>query len=180
MKTATVSIKGMSPILLHNPVTMAGKPVAGKKRIPTPEEEAASSRYLMPGTETLAFPIINIVQSIVNASSGIKIGKQSIVPFIAGCVVPAEEFASFKTQEYVIDTRRAVVQRQGVMRSRARLNSWNLTFDLQLDSDNMPDGVIESLGSIITEAGRRIGIGDYRPQKKGPFGRFELVSLKIK
>lgn len=31
---------------------------------------------------------------------------------------------------------------------------------------------------MISDAGRRAGIGDFRPSKGGPFGRFQLIEWK--
>jgi hypothetical protein len=28
---------------------------------------------------------------------------------------------------------------------------------------------------LVDDAGQRIGLGDYRPARKGPFGRFKVV-----
>lgn len=179
MKTVEIKIQGTSPILLHSPAGMVRQSV-GKKRIPTPEEEAATSRYLMPDGETLAFPTYNFVQSLLKATSGMKIGKKSVVPYFAGCVTPAEELASFGTKEYKIDTRRAIVQRQGILRSRAKVTDWTLTFKLMVDIDNFPDGfAVKDLEGIVEEAGLRVGIGDFRPACRGSFGRFQLASLKV-
>jgi hypothetical protein len=180
MKTAVVTIEGTSPILLHSPSGMQGRAKAGKKVIPTPEEEAAKARYLIPGTQMLAFPTYNFTQSILIAGRSVKVGKKYIGAYLAGCVTPAEEFASFETEKYEIDIRRAVIQRQGVMRARPRLNNWALTFKLNLDVENFLDGfTAEDLQPIIEEAGSRVGIGDFRPAKGGPFGRFKLISFNL-
>jgi hypothetical protein len=34
--------------------------------------------------------------------------------------------------------------------------------------------------AVLAEAGRTIGIGDFRLEKKGAFGGFEVVEIKIK
>ena len=31
-------------------------------------------------------------------------------------------------------------------------------------------------GQLVDDAGQKIGLGDYRPARKGPFGRFSVVS----
>jgi hypothetical protein len=31
------------------------------------------------------------------------------------------------------------------------------------------------LVKILADAGMRVGVGDYRPQKGGPFGRFQII-----
>jgi hypothetical protein len=39
--------------------------------------------------------------------------------------------------------------------------------------------------AVVDDAGKKIGLGDYRPQRKGPFGRFvvrkwEIVKIALK
>jgi len=181
MTVVTATIEGTTPILLNSPYNMGGRATVGKKVIPTPEVEAAGKRYLLPGTNMLAFPVLNIKASMLYASGGLKVGKKMIKPYVAGCVTPAEEFASFGTEKYLIDTRRVVVQRQGVMRSRPRLDKWKLTFDFEVDDVNLPDGFeAADLKGILEEAGTRIGIGDFRPTKGAYFGRFKVTAFKVK
>jgi hypothetical protein len=36
----------------------------------------------------------------------------------------------------------------------------------------------ELFRDIVDSAGRRIGLGDFRPDRKGPFGKFVVVSWK--
>jgi hypothetical protein len=31
---------------------------------------------------------------------------------------------------------------------------------------------------LLTEAGQSIGIGDFRPEKRGPFGTFRVIKFK--
>jgi len=32
---------------------------------------------------------------------------------------------------------------------------------------------------LVNDAGKKIGLGDYRPQRKGPFGRFSVVGWEV-
>ena len=64
----------------------------------------------------------------------------------------------------------AVVGQSKVMRTRPRFDDWSLTFTLMFELEYMQrDQLIE----IVQIAGRRVGIGDFRPR----FGRFDLVSI---
>ncbi len=69
-----------------------------------------------------------------------------------------------------------VVQRQRILRTRARFDlPWSCTF--QADCD---DAVVDQrqLESWLEIAGRRIGLGDWRPEKSGDYGRFEFTKLE--
>ena len=58
------------------------------------------------------------------------------------------------------------------MRHRARLNAWRADFALEVDTDVLDTDIVHQL---LTEGGQRIGIGDFRPEKGGPFGRFRVT-----
>lgn len=70
------------------------------------------------------------------------------------------------------DYRSIVVNKRRVMRSRAKFPTpWTLEFGIEIDL-----GVIEAQQVLdaATIAGRYIGIGDYRPEGGGLFGRFSV------
>ena len=68
-----------------------------------------------------------------------------------------------------------VVQRQRILRTRAKFDlPWGCRFALDCD-DKLIDQ--QQLESWLDIAGRCIGLGDWRPEKSGDFGRFETVSI---
>ena len=93
--------------------------------------------------------------------------------------------------EYEIDTRRAVVQRAAVMRSRPLIvTPWSATIEFEFDPDPLigasgPDDDEDLLkaGGVFLDAlrvgGSRLGLGDYRPEKSGPFGKFTVKSMSV-
>jgi hypothetical protein len=179
MRVFEVKIEGTSPILFHNPAGMARSGAVKKdsKSIPTPEEEAKASCYWLPGGSSLMFPGDNIQSAMLRAASGYKVNKKALTPFVAGSVTVEPEHVPFNTKDYVVDTRRAVVQRQGILRSRAKLPQWKLEFTLLVDAD-FPVRELDILRQILEETGRRIGIGDFRPEKRGRFGKFKVTKFE--
>ncbi len=67
-----------------------------------------------------------------------------------------------------------VVQRSRVLRTRAQFRPWALTFTVEV-GDELVDQ--SQLGAWLDIAGRRIGLGDWRPEKSGSFGRFSVESM---
>ncbi len=68
-----------------------------------------------------------------------------------------------------------VVQRSRILRTRAKFDlPWACTFVLDCD-DELIDGA--KLGAWLDIAGRRIGLGDWRPEKSGTYGRFKVKSI---
>jgi hypothetical protein len=88
-------------------------------------------------------------------------------------LVPILDADGNRQSEYTIDSRRAVVQGNGIIRSRPKFEAWSADFDVLYDPDLITDEDI--FKAVLTDAGNRIGIGDYRPQKTGWFGRFNVA-----
>ena len=68
-----------------------------------------------------------------------------------------------------------VVQRARILRTRAKFDTWGVTFTVEVD-DELVDK--EQLASWLDIGGRRIGLGDWRPEKSGHYGRFEAESIE--
>lgn len=75
-----------------------------------------------------------------------------------------------------IDKRSAVNRniKGRVIVIRPKWNTWKVDFILSVDEDTI---TIEMIQKIIEYSGKYIGIGSYRPQNKGPFGRYRIVSF---
>jgi len=180
MRVIKAKIKGAGMgILLHNPAGM-GHSNGGKKQIPTPEQEAKKGCYFMDDGETLAIPGWNLFRSIVKAAAQFKQGRISMSKIVAGGVSVEPAMLSFGTKQYAIDTRRAVVQRAGILRSRPLLKDWSLSFDLLVSEEDVAPQAFPTLRAIVEDAGRRVGLGDFRVEKSGPFGKFTVESWEIK
>jgi hypothetical protein len=62
-----------------------------------------------------------------------------------------------------------------VMRRFPLLPSWEATVSLEVIDDSIPSAVLER---YLSEAGKLIGIGRFRPEKGGFNGRFSVKSVK--
>ena len=72
-------------------------------------------------------------------------------------------------------TTGVVVQRSRVLRTRAKFDvPWTVTFTIDTDEELIDQTQLENWLDI---GGRRIGIGDWRPEKSGVFGRFETDTI---
>ena len=68
-----------------------------------------------------------------------------------------------------------VVQRARILRTRAKFElPWSVEFVLDVDPDLIERAKIETWLDI---AGRRMGLGDWRPAKSGQFGRFIVAGI---
>jgi hypothetical protein len=80
-----------------------------------------------------------------------------------------------KTDSNFIDERSVYFQRKRIRRTRPIFNSWQISFKLINVSKKISSWYLEEL---LEKAGYCIGIGDYRPSKKGDYGRFKLKELQ--
>lgn len=179
-------VVGAYALLTHNPAGMSrgGDGTLTAKKIPSAEEEANRGLYHLPngdyGIRVAAFRGA-LLRAAMDKS---KIGKEFASTLVRGTVFAIDEFTTLVHPttgkplgrgDYAIDMRRVVQQRQGIIRARPRFDAWACEFDLEFDPSLMVPEV--TLLPLMQKAGRRVGVGDYRPERGGPFGRFtaELV-----
>ena len=77
-----------------------------------------------------------------------------------------------KTAQFTVGV---VVQRNRILRTRAKFDVWEVTFRLDTDEELVDQ---EQLARWLDIAGRRIGLGDWRPEKSGTYGRFETIKIE--
>ena len=71
-----------------------------------------------------------------------------------------------------------MVQRNRIERTWGKFDKWSATFVAEAEDDLVEQPQLESWLAI---AGRRIGLGDWRPEKSGDYGRFEVaVTRRVK
>ena len=174
MKKITVTIEGTTPLLMNRYNVEAELERQKGKRITKtydPKEEAEKSAYWSTSKKKeLIIPSEVLYASILNASSFHKIGKRSAKSILAGSIRVEPFEISLGTSKYVIDTRPVVIQRARVLKSRAKLEKWKASFDIVYDEGLIADPQI--IKTVLSEAGQRIGIMDFRPNKGGPYGTF--------
>jgi len=181
-KEIRLTVEGTSPLLMHNPVSMAvGKGPTRTNNVPSPEEEAEKGCY-RDSDGNLVFPAIAFRNALLRAASGMKVGKKTLRSVLAH-IQTSEEYVSLidpetgePLREYAIDMRRAVVQKQGIVRARPKLEKWGAEIGLIVETDIVPENISDILKSVLDEAGRTVGVGDYRLERGGWFGTFRVVS----
>jgi len=180
MKTIEVEIKGVTPLLMNR---FRDKSIdsKGKKRTGAIEEQNIEDKlYLIDGVPCI--PGIYFRNSIVEAAKQFKItGKgKSTYSKLAGSVLQVkEEYIPIAPSEYEVYRVAAVnpMTKGRMMVSRPRFNEWKCKFTIEILDDALP---IEILSQMIQHSGQYVGVGDWRPDKKGMFGKFMLTYFKDK
>lgn len=175
MKTIRVQLKGISPLLMHS-FPMVPIEAMEKK---TPQEQAEIAAYRDPDTQKLYVPGVNVQRALVSAASYSKgKGRGNLVRQAAACLLIEPQRILLGTAVYDIDSRPVVVPatKGRVVRHRPRLDEWTLNFSIEYD-DNLLDE--KQVRQIVDNAGSRVGFLDYRPEKKGPFGRAMVTEWQL-
>jgi len=175
-----VKIEGKPPgILFNNPEnTMGAKP--SLTRVYIPEEEAEKRCYWMDETKSsLSYPSTGLYRGLSIASKGIKIGKSYLEKYVLGDVtIFPEPFVPFNVKAYDIHKVRVVVVKQGIIRHRPWLKTWQLSFITRWEDIYLGKDFHKSfLPTLLEKWGSMLGMGDFRPEKKGPYGRFKVISI---
>jgi len=181
MQQISVIIQGTAPLLMNKPaLTAAVQPGMTEKQI------VALKAY---GDENSGFfiPGFNIFSCLVYAGFFTSLGRRrattnnsSLVPaaiaiedtpcFLRGTT-------DFKIYDFEIDKRLAVNRstKEREMVSRPRFNAWKLAFSMQLDESLLNS---EQARELVSHAGSKVGLGDFRPAKRGMFGKFKIIDFR--
>src|SRR5262245_3901746 len=171
-----VIVDSVKSLLTHNPSSMGVEIGPGKgSRIPEPEVEAEAGVYRdEDGVCCLKGEAFR--GSLLGAAPAWKAKAKKTMKSLLSHIVVVEELVPLMRRDgslikdYVIDRRRAIVQRQGIIRSRPRFDEWSCEFTFEYDPQLISDPKL--IVDILQDGGNRIGVGDYRPSRNGPFGRF--------
>jgi len=179
MKTYKVTIQGISPLLMNRPSALIGD--ISKEKIQkdeTPEAQAKKKLYEIDGK--LYQPETHIKGSLVEAGKDQKVvGKgKSTYSKIVGYAVEVNPFEIIhKKQKWIPYSVLAVnpSTRGRNLLHRPMLKEWELDFEVTFDEEQVPASILKE---IFERAGKFVGIGDWRPAKKGRFGKFQVTSWK--
>ncbi len=184
-----VKIIGDTPFIPHNAqladplnqFSRAIKEVSGKrKKVDADLEEIAKLEFLGGLYLSDGKPCIpaEMLEAVINGGARkSKMGKQaSAAVFIRKPAMleyegPKDPKKLWDDKEFVL--RVAVkVQQAMVMRTRPIFKKWSATFEVDVNTD-----LVETKDVLqwIKVAGVELGIGDWRPQKRGHYGLFVLA-----
>jgi hypothetical protein len=189
MMTIEVWLEGVTPILLNRATEEA---LSGETRRNTIQERedprtiAGRAVYRFPNNQ-LAFPGAGIARMMREAGGSHKArgSRKSLKYIVPAAVLVTDDLCGFclrdrKTlvTDFEVDSRPVTIPatKGRVMRHRARLNEWSLRVTLRLNETIMAEPVARQL---IAEGSKQIGLGDYRPEKGGPFGTSSIVAWTV-
>ena len=175
-----VEIKGTTPIIFNR---FRDKQIEGKSKKRTGavvESEIEDKLYLI--DEKVCLPSVYLKNSLTEASKQFKIigkGKSTYTKLVASTVDITPFMIEFKSKNKFEVFRISAVNpmtRGRMMTERPKYNKWSVEFEIILNDESVDSKVINE---ILEHAGKYVGIGDWRPQTKGMFGKFMITSFKV-
>lgn len=203
MKLIRFHIRGLSPGMLQNPATaelleqLRTKNPKQKQTDISIEDDASAKRYLSEPDEKnkvrrMGVPTQNLMSCLTIAGRYVKSGKKALSTakdtMIHGFLEFVDDFCPFKncdpkTGEIpwkpfpVKGTMHNGAAEVAVCINRPRIPNWETSFTVKFDDKY---GVDEStLIKLVQIAGRQVGLGDWRPAKRGRFGRFIVTKMEV-
>lgn len=175
---AHVTLEGVSDLLFHRwnveSVREKGSLPKGSKGKKSDDIES----YVYRNKEgELCLPGEYVRQAIIHAAKfrqDPRSPRKSAADLFKAAVVSLTDLATLgKTNWDYLDQRRVQVQRNGITRSRPAMHKgWRAEFQLMV---NLPEYVPQDvLQEVLANAGRLIGVGDFRPT----YGRFAVVRFE--
>ena len=177
-----VKIKGLSPLLMNrlNPESLKTKSRIKQKDYDE-KTEARKSAYItkVDGEEQLYIPAYAVYSMIIKTAGQYRSRRMSLSGILAGTIRIEPEEILLGHCDYKIDERPVVIQRNRVLKWRAKIPEWQVEFTIIYNKKILTENIVNTLKTILEDGGTRMGLLDYRPQHKGWFGTFEVVQFEI-
>lgn len=188
------SLTGLTPLLMNamsEEQLLAIRDKVKKPRMaskPSLRDEAASKVHLLSDGRP-HMPIKALYSCLINAGQFIRLdGKRQITTAKATVLPGMLTLEDVTLPLHIPGTENAPVWEVDIQQGRnpnggeavcivrPRFDQWEIRCTLEIDQQQMTVSMAQELVSI---AGRRIGLLDARPQRRGTFGRFTITSWKV-
>lgn len=179
-----VKVEGTSPLLynrfIDSEIDVTVKKRTGKaKGVPVEEKLYTLEDDGQVGSPTPYIPAIYFRNTMIEAGKQFSVvgkGKATYSKLIGSTVDVLPEKIPNNHKWDVLRIAAVNPNTKGrVMTERPKMDTWGCEFTIVLDDDSInADTIIE----ILEHAGKYVGIGDWRPAKKGRYGKFKVVEFK--
>jgi hypothetical protein len=185
MKTYSITIAGTTPLLQHRFTEESEQDRATRKVFVsrgTPREEAdkvayrnARGQFYLPGAA-----IARLIRE-AGGNHKLKGSRRSAKFVVPAAVLVVEDALTLRNGDgkthvtsFEVDSRPVTIPatKGRIMRHRPRFDCWSASFNLRINDSLLPPDFIHQL---LVEGGQQIGVGDFRPEKGGPFGTFNVT-----
>lgn len=175
----TFTIRGTADMLFHRwNVEAVAEKAAAKKGSASKKTDNLESYVYRNDDGVLCLPGEYVRQAVIHAAKfrqDPRSPRKSAMDLFKAAVVNLTQLAPLGAKDWDYeDARRVQVQRNGVTRVRPAMKAgWECEFQFMC---NLPEYVPpDMLHEVLTQAGKLIGVGDFRPT----FGRFAVTKWSV-
>lgn len=184
-----VQIEGVTPLICNRFTDAAAQSATSGTRGSsaaqdrgTPREQAEPKLYMgLNGRPSIPQP--NLFRCLIEGGRFHKIGKTQVTTakasMLFSCMdIEGAEIEIHHKEDWRVDTRAVRIPSTGgrILTHRPMFDDWALEFTVELDETILGPKLLRT---IFDDAGKRVGLGDFRPQTKGPFGRFVVTNWQV-
>jgi len=188
VKNINIKIKGLSPLIMHRWDEKAKREMLDKQMKKTvkraakdPEAQFEASVYKLEDGR-LGFPADAFKASMVRGADllggkdvGMAMVRMRMAFFVHG------EYSGIDDRDLVpiegtLSMREDMVRLNGKsadIRYRGQVQEWKATVRISYNASIVS---FDQLVNMLNAAGYGVGVGEWRPQKNGMFGRFEVIT----
>jgi len=179
MKTYKCEITGVTPLLHNKPEEYGFDEQWIEKKANSDWEKEALKKLYIDMDGNIYQPATHLERALIEAGKKIRVkgqGKATYSKLFGSMItIPQLDIPHQKTDYEIFKTLVVIPSTKGrVMRYRPMFKEWILEFDIEIEEEIDVKAVKEALEI----AGKYVGIGDWRPEKKGKFGKFQVTSFQ--
>lgn len=185
--TLLVPIVGTAPLIVHNFSQKAKQMMLdaqqGKKRpkeIRNPQAEFEASLYRIEGGG-YGFPVTAFKAATVGAArfygKSVKMTELRQSLFFKGIITPADPqmLVQINGKPHMREDVVRIGNGSADLRYRAEFSNWDAVLRVTYVSNALTKG---SVLSLIDAGGLGVGVGEWRPEKRGDFGTYQIDTTK--
>lgn len=174
-----IAIRGTSPLICHRWTEKAKKEMLDKhmnkpqkaKEAKDPERDFEGSLYRLEDGSGYGFP------AVAFKSAAVRAGKQ-----VGLVMVDLRTWFHVRGELVRIDgeprPREDMVRLNGTkpdIRYRGEFPEWSTTVEVEVNESKLS---VDQLVSLFDGAGFGVGVGEWRPERDGQYGRFEVTGVE--
>lgn len=179
MKQYKVEITGVTPLLQNKPEEYGFDEQWIEKKANEDWEKESLKKLYIDSDGTIYQPSNHIERAMIEAGKKVRVKGQGKATYskLFGSMVSIVEFElPHKIPDYTTFKSLVVIPstKGRVMRYRPMFKEWKLNFTIEAEEEIAKDAIKE----VLEIAGKYVGIGDWRPEKKGKYGKFQVTSFQ--
>jgi len=174
---ATFRLEGVSPLICHKWSEKAKRAMLDKqqkkattgKEAKDPEKDFRDSLYEMPDGDGYGFPAIAFKAAMVRAG----VYNDLKMTFLRGAFHVPGELIQIEGEPSMREDMVRVGMGTADIRYRGQFMPWAVDLPVRYNARAIS---LEQVANLIVTAGFSVGVGEWRPEKDGSYGLWELAS----